>query len=268
MVQYMIDRGLNSLEICGVRNKRLSHDLAGVRYLDSADASDTVGKIRDTLNKEEVEGVDPETFWKVGEGSGFDVQVRWSIEQTDGRYDVEFIDRRYAQRDPVQHQGEHSKSLPRVWKSDHARLYANDPWGRTVQDKLASELQDYLKGKLPPYMVPKDVVVLPEFPLTPNGKLDLRALPTGVHHTPPVGEYEAPHGAVEQLLAEIWQEILSVDRVSRHDNFFELGGHSRTALKLLHRITQRFSTQLRIQAVFRNPTLRRMAAVIEATFGF
>ncbi|CPH82106.1 non-ribosomal peptide synthetase [Burkholderia pseudomallei] len=79
---------------------------------------------------------------------------------------------------------------------------------------------------LPSYMVPSAYVRLDAWPLTPNGKLDRRALPAPADDAYARAEYEAPQGAKEEALAAIWRELLHVERVSRHDNFFELGGHS------------------------------------------
>ncbi|WP_147492018.1 AMP-binding protein, partial [Burkholderia pseudomallei] len=77
---------------------------------------------------------------------------------------------------------------------------------------------------LPSYMVPSAYVRLDAWPLTPNGKLDRRALPAPADDAYARAEYEAPQGAKEEALAAIWRELLHVERVSRHDNFFELGG--------------------------------------------
>nr|WP_280622819.1 phosphopantetheine-binding protein [Burkholderia pseudomallei] len=83
---------------------------------------------------------------------------------------------------------------------------------------------------LPSYMVPSAYVRLDAWPLTPNGKLDRRALPAPADDAYARAEYEAPQGAKEEALAAIWKDLLPVERISRHDNFFELGGHSLLAI--------------------------------------
>ena len=105
------------------------------------------------------------------------------------------------------------------------------------EDKeLPTTLRTFLSRLLPEYMVPAAFVRLEAFPLTPNGKLNRRALPA------PDGEafvhraYEAPVGPIETALAGIWTELLGVEDISRHDSFFELGGHSLLAVRLLSRI--------------------------------
>ncbi|TBW41573.1 hypothetical protein EZI54_24275, partial [Marinobacter halodurans] len=79
-------------------------------------------------------------------------------------------------------------------------------------------------------------VALEQLPLTPNGKLDRQALPAPEDDAYVRAVYEAPRDAVEETLAGIWQELLGVERVSRHDNFFALGGHSLLAVRLIERM--------------------------------
>ena len=90
----------------------------------------------------------------------------------------------------------------------------------------AEELQRHVGAKLPEYMVPAAYVRLEKLPLTPSGKLDRKALPAPGEGAYGVRAYEAPVGEVEKVLAEIWAELLKVERVGRRDNFFRLGGHS------------------------------------------
>ncbi|MFX6118944.1 phosphopantetheine-binding protein, partial [Acinetobacter baumannii] len=84
-------------------------------------------------------------------------------------------------------------------------------------------LKSRLKAQLPDHMVPAQVIALDRLPVTPNGKLDRRALPAPVWETQ---GYVAPRNENETLLAQVWQEVLGVEQVGIHDNFFELGGHS------------------------------------------
>ena len=89
------------------------------------------------------------------------------------------------------------------------------------------ELRAYLQRRLPAHLVPSLFFALPALPLTPNGKVDRKALRTA--HLPAKqrkGEFVAPRNAVEEILAQIWQELLGVERVGAYDNFFDLGGHS------------------------------------------
>jgi len=100
-------------------------------------------------------------------------------------------------------------------------------------------LRSQLEQKLPQYMVPAAYVRLESMPLTPNGKLDRKALPAPAGEAYEQRGYEAPQGELETTLAQLWQEVLEVERVGRHDNFFKLGGHSLLAVTLIERMRQR-----------------------------
>ncbi len=113
--------------------------------------------------------------------------------------------------------------------------------GHTVR---GSVLRERLANCLPDYMVPSAIVELQDLPLTPNGKVNRKALPAPAF----AGQktYQPPRGEVEKALAQIWSEVLQLQRVGRHDNFFELGGHSLLALQVLQRIRRRgWSTSVR-----------------------
>lgn len=127
----------------------------------------------------------------------------------------------------------------------------------------AQELRDHLKMKLPDYMIPAAFVFLEELPLTRNGKLDLQALPSpGGTRQGLVEDYLAPRNRLERLLAEMWQEILGVERVGVHDNFFNLGGDSLRAAILINKLQERLGDFLYVVALFEAPTVASLAAYL------
>jgi amino acid adenylation domain-containing protein/thioester reductase-like protein len=135
----------------------------------------------------------------------------------------------------------------------------------TVRDGIrpgADELRAHLKEALPEHMAPSAFVVLPAMPMTPSGKLNRRALPAPEQGAYVAEQYQPPDGPVEQALAEMWREVLQVDRVGRLDSFFDLGGHSLLALKALLRLNQSFGCTLRVLDLYNNPTVRELAARI------
>ncbi|MBC8997309.1 amino acid adenylation domain-containing protein [Pseudomonas sp. N40(2020)] len=125
---------------------------------------------------------------------------------------------------------------------------------------------DILRGALlqhlPDYMVPAIFVHLDRLPLSPNGKLDRKALPVPNQHSVISREYEAPVGELEIILAPLWCELLNVERVGRHDHFFELGGHSLLAVSLVGRLQQE-GMEADVRALFEHPTLAGYAAITE-----
>ncbi|RWO72098.1 MAG: amino acid adenylation domain-containing protein, partial [Mesorhizobium sp.] len=126
---------------------------------------------------------------------------------------------------------------------------------------LAGALRAHLGARLPDYMVPSAFVRLAALPLTPNGKLDRKALPAPADDAYARRSYEAPRGAVETALAQIWAELLGVERVGRHDHFFELGGHSLLAVQLLSRASD-LGLNFSAADAFQAPVLKDLASKV------
>lgn len=131
------------------------------------------------------------------------------------------------------------------------------------QAKAVQGLREGLAKTLPEYMVPSAFVLLPEIPLTQNGKVDRRALPEpeqghGVLST----EFEAPATSVEEKLASIWQEVLGLEKVGRHDDFFELGGHSLLATQAMARTAEAFDVELPLRTLFEATSIAALAEEI------
>ncbi|MDX2086241.1 MAG: amino acid adenylation domain-containing protein [Kofleriaceae bacterium] len=123
-------------------------------------------------------------------------------------------------------------------------------------------LRTHLAASLPAYMVPSAFVVLDALPLTPNGKLDRKALPAPDLAAVMQEAYVAPRTAVEESLAEIWSELLGLDRVGVNDQFFALGGHSLLAIQALSRIRSRLGVPLTLKEFFDATTIAGLAAAI------
>ena len=129
----------------------------------------------------------------------------------------------------------------------------------------ASELRSYLKRTLPDYMLPAALLPLDELPLTPNGKIDRRALPDADVSTNELAEaFVPPRDVVEQVLAEIWREVLDVPAVGVHDDFFALGGHSLLATQVVSRVREALQTDLPLLALFEAPTVAALAARLQS----
>ncbi|MES2299303.1 MAG: amino acid adenylation domain-containing protein, partial [Pseudomonadota bacterium] len=123
----------------------------------------------------------------------------------------------------------------------------------------ASELRTRLSTSLAAHMVPAAFVVLDAFPLTPNGKLDRRALPAPDQAAVAARAYEAPQGALETTIAAIWQDLLGLAQVGRRDDFFALGGHSLMAVQLVTRIQHQLGLALGLRDLFARPVLAEFA---------
>ncbi|MCX4743981.1 amino acid adenylation domain-containing protein [Kitasatospora sp. NBC_01287] len=123
------------------------------------------------------------------------------------------------------------------------------------------ELRRHLAATLPEHMVPAAFVTLAALPVSPNGKLDRKALPAPGLEAYSTRRYEAPSGELEQTLAEVWQELLHVERVGRLDNFFELGGHSLLVVQMIARL-QKAGVHSQVSDVFWAPTLAALAQTL------
>ena len=130
--------------------------------------------------------------------------------------------------------------------------------------ELVAELRSHLLAQLPEYMVPTAFVCLARMPLTPNGKLDRKALPAPQGDAYASEEYEAPQGKIEQTLARLWCELLELERVGRRDNFFQLGGHSLQAVQLASRIREVLHVEVPLSQLFAHPELAALAARLAA----
>ncbi|MFF7300229.1 amino acid adenylation domain-containing protein [Streptomyces sp. NPDC008265] len=127
-----------------------------------------------------------------------------------------------------------------------------------------TELREHLGRTLPAYMLPNVFVPLDRLPLTLNGKVDRRALPAPEAVRPDLGgDFEAAGTPVEKALAEIWADVLSVDRVGLDDDFFELGGHSMLATQVVARSREQFGVAVTLRLFFDLPTVRELAAALE-----
>jgi amino acid adenylation domain-containing protein len=127
-----------------------------------------------------------------------------------------------------------------------------------------TELHNFLKEKLPDYMIPSWFAFLDALPSTPNGKIDRNALPPPDGERPQLDQgFVEPRTEIEELIAQVWREILKLDKIGIHDNFFELGGHSLLATRVVARLQSNFHVDLALRKLFELPTVARLAQHIE-----
>jgi amino acid adenylation domain-containing protein/FkbH-like protein len=126
------------------------------------------------------------------------------------------------------------------------------------------ELKRRLQEELPEYMIPVAFVVLKEMPLTPNGKVNRRALPAPEYSRSELeGSFAAARNPVEEVLVGIWAEVLRVESVGIHDNFFDLGGHSLLATRIISRVREAFQIELPLRALFESRTIAGLAELVD-----
>ncbi|MEV6279729.1 amino acid adenylation domain-containing protein [Nocardia sp. NPDC051832] len=190
-------------------------------------------------------GVVPEDLYALGQELGFTTAVTWSAEP--GRMEALFLEPGAVQGRP----------LTDVYANPAAGSalggYANNPQAGL----LAADVRRWAADRLPEFMVPATVMVIDAVPLTASGKLDRKALPDPEFAS--AQEYRAPGSAREHLLAELFAEILGLDRVGLDDDFFALGGHSLLATRLTSRIRVVLGAEVPIRTVFDAPTVAQLA---------
>jgi len=131
-------------------------------------------------------------------------------------------------------------------------------------DFNADEVKKILRSTLPDYMIPSAIIALSELPLSPNGKLDRKALPAWTPERKESSVFVAPRNDTETHIAQWWCELLHLDAVGVTDNFFELGGHSLLATRLVSRIRDFFSVEVPLSQLFEQPTVEALANSILA----
>src|SRR5262249_5418355 len=255
------DAALAHLSFLRVPNARVWEEMRALELLEASAGPETAGDLREALCEAGPGGIDPEAVWGLRGELGHEVGIRWSAAAADGCYDVDF--RRPAPAPIPSWNGKanapEAAQPPRPWA-----CYANDPMRGKTARELVPQLRHHLRAKLPEYMVPAAFVVLDALPLSPNGKVDRKALPAPDHARPELEEtYVAPRTPVELALADLWAEVLGLERVGAQDNFFELGGHSLLATQVISRVRKALQVELPLRALFEAPTVAQLAGRIE-----
>ena len=244
------------LGISSAPNARVWKEVSAMNRLIQGDATATVGDLKKLMQEDGAEILpDPEDLSAMAAKLGYFVSVSWSGSGANGYLDAVFHRRDTARAIP---RFPETEIINRPWKT-----YANDPVQGAATRNLVPELRGWLKDRLPEYMVPSAIVVLDAFPLTPNGKVNRRALPTPEHLGEENAAYVAPRTPIEGSVATIWAELLHAPKVGAQDDFFALGGHSLLATQVISRLRQLFRVELPLRALFEAPTVAALAGRIE-----
>ena len=235
-----------------IPNRRLQAERYAQAWLREAEPTATVADYRHRLGQQPEAGISLNQLRQLALSHGWQVEGSWINVTRDGEFELVFS--RSSQ--PAQF----TKHSPGIERS----MYANMPAQKNLAAELIPHLQAYLKEKLPDYMLPAAFVLLDEFPLTANGKLDRRKLPEPDRSDlVPGSDFASPQTPTEEILVRLWSEVLGLEQVGRDDNFFELGGHSLLATRLVARIRDTFKVDLSLRRLFERPTLTAVADFID-----
>ena len=248
-LRQALAEGPEVLAVRGLPNARLLAELAAFHRIRDGGGSGTAGELRDEI-EEMADGVEPADLWDLAAESGREAEVRWSDRPE--RLDVLF------------HRPEARPPWP--FRVDRA----NGPWSRYTNhpdlgapEGLLTRLRAFASERLPSWMVPSAWVLLDELPVTPNGKVDRKALPPPEQQSPRES-YQAPRTPAEEVLASIWAELLGLERVGTADHFFDLGGHSLLATRVMSRLRGAFGVEMSLRDLFEAPVLADLAARVES----
>ncbi|MBV9010731.1 MAG: amino acid adenylation domain-containing protein, partial [Pseudonocardiales bacterium] len=253
LADYLSTEHPELVRLTGVPNARITHEVALARafqigrplaeLVNQMHTPHTGPASRDT---EAPEALDPETLHALGERYGYWVGVTWSATVSEA-VDVVFA-----------HATQTMAAVPTgLYQPTSTGLiplssWTNNPTAARDTGALISALREHAQARLPEYMLPAAVVILDAVPLTPNGKLDRNALPAPELESVRTGR--ASSTPQEQLLCELFAEVLGLPGVHVEDDFFDLGGHSLLATRLMARVRAAFDVELGLRGLFETPT--------------
>nr|WP_240630779.1 non-ribosomal peptide synthase/polyketide synthase [Mycolicibacterium sp. GF69] len=248
--RYLSSQESPELRITGVPHAGIWAEVAFAQALADAEDRAAVSDIRAGLTIPE-DAVSAQQCHLLGDQLGYVTAVTWSPKA--GLVDIVYT----RSGESATHPGTYPSATP----DGSLAGYVNDP----AAIERVAELRNFMAERLPEFMVPAAIMMLDSLPLTVNGKLDRRALPspefvTGV-------AYRAPRDRREQILARLWGEVLGATHVGIDESFFDLGGHSLAAMRLLGRLRAELGVDVPIRALFDAPTVVGLAEWIGAHAG-
>jgi SAM-dependent methyltransferase/acyl carrier protein len=238
------------LLITGISDARLQPEMQIIAALRAAGASPelTAGDLRRSIAAAAKTGMQAEALYELAASAGVNLQL---IGTSPGLFNALFT-------------AAGSESDGRVLLPSRDLTLSqcsNNPMQGRIQRSLVPALKEHLRKSLPEYMVPGVFTLLSEFPLTPNGKIDRKALPAPEQAI--TQTFVPPSTPTEHALVAIWEDLLGIDQIGVRDDFFGLGGHSLLATQLVSRIRDQLQLNMPLNALFDNPTVAGLASAVD-----
>jgi SAM-dependent methyltransferase/acyl carrier protein len=238
-----------AVTIRNIRNPRLVPTMTALRAAGRLEPTANVAELRRLSAEHASDGIEPDDLAGL---CGCDVDIRPAASGTLDEYDATFW-RRAAVNERI---------LPALAPRPRPAALVHEP--RPDRGQLVQTLKQHLRARLPGYMVPGAFVVLDALPLTPNGKIDRKVLPDpDRQRQESAAPYVAPAGDVERVIADTWQELLALERISTTDNFFDIGANSLLMVQAHAALRERLGRRLSLVDLFRFPTVAALAAHLD-----
>ncbi|TRV25851.1 MAG: non-ribosomal peptide synthetase [Microcystis flos-aquae Mf_WU_F_19750830_S460] len=246
-----------NLGISRIPNARLSKEVKVQQWLEEADQSDSLKQLNQWLGKQPKHGVEIDRIMALVEDLPYHLEISWINTDATGYYDLVFSHKSAPFQPAI-----FSISSP----IEDIFTYANNPIEIKFKQQLVLELSQFIKSQLPEYMLPNAISILDKLPLTPNDKIDRLALSKLAKPsyllTSNKANFVAPRNREEEILANLWSEVLQLEPIGINDNFFELGGNSLKVIILLNRIQEKLNKNLQMLDLFQSPTIAEIVTCL------
>ncbi len=253
--QHLHAQQPDRLMVTGIPNRRIAPDLHLLSLLEDPEPPATAAQLRTQMQEPPLAGLDLEDIWQLGHELPYRVDLAVSLTNR-GAVDALFVNENIDDEATLL-----SPTSPKriAWNQ-----LANNPLQGMFTHKLVPYLRRFMQEQLPEYMIPSTLVLLNELPYMPNGKVDRNALPPPHSYRPVLSNlFIPPRTPIEEVLGQIWQEVLGVERISIRDDFFQQGGHSLLAVQVVSRIREALHVELPLRSIFSASKLEELALLIE-----
>jgi len=242
------------LEVKNIPNARTYNDIKIKQQLENAPPDSILAGLQHDYQLPST-GEQPDSFWELAERHQYRAHVRWATDGTDGFFEVVFIKSTNKHLIPA-------TPIPITQIALHQTIRAPHTKNEVlIETDVLVTWKQHLAKSLPSYMIPDEIIGLKQLPLTPNAKIDRKALPKPKRRKT-VNTEQRILLPIEQKIAAIWSEVLSVEIITPTDDFFQLGGHSLLAVKVMARLEKITGKRLTIATLFENSTIEKLARVL------
>ena len=255
VLKLISDQKNEIIEIKNIPNPRLIKEIYLLDLIEDKNIKN-VQELKEKSESIEINGIEPEEWWNLETELNTEIIITWS--ELKACYNLIFKPKNIEEK---------TYSKPQKKKKIHNKSYqeyTNNPLHSKIARQLEPQLREYLKSRLPEYMIPTIWVTLEKMPLNANGKIDRQALPKPEKKRPELKTtLVLATKELEKKIAEIWQDLLQLEIVGTQDNFYELGGNSLLLIQLNRQLKKTLNLDIPIVKLFQYPTISSLTEYLE-----